>query len=179
MIFSELWLDHLGMKLCFVSVFQTVPLSLIYLGLKIENYYGGFYMKNNTDVEFAGLNSSTTIAVTLKNDGKLDDRDLSHVQAALLYTTSTGERRIRVHNMVMINALSPSLLFKFAEVDSLMNLMIKSCNYQPFNFTAVDACIQMPLRSVKQEMEIRCVKILMNYRNHISTASPLGDALVL
>lgn len=56
-------------------------------------------MSNYTDVELAGIDEDKAIAISMKHDGKLeDDRGVSF-QAALLYTTKDGHRRVRVHNL--------------------------------------------------------------------------------
>ncbi|KAJ3332353.1 COPII coat Sec23p-Sfb3p heterodimer component, partial [Kappamyces sp. JEL0680] len=70
-------------------------------GLKIEDYLGNFFMKNATDIECAGIDSLKSFACVLKHEGKLDERQDSFVQAALLYTTADGHRRVRVHNLAL------------------------------------------------------------------------------
>lgn len=56
-------------------------------------------MNNTTDVEMAGIDSDKTIVVNIKHDDKLPENSECHFQAALLYTTAAGERRIRVHTL--------------------------------------------------------------------------------
>lgn len=63
------------------------------------DHYGNFNMTNFTDVELAGIDEDKAIAVSFKHDGKLEaDRGVSF-QAAILYTTKNGQRRVRVHNL--------------------------------------------------------------------------------
>jgi protein transport protein SEC24 len=72
---------------------------VVCVGLQVLEHYGNFYMSNYTDVELAGIDEDKAIAISMKHDGKLeDDRGVSF-QAALLYTTKDGRRRVRVHNL--------------------------------------------------------------------------------
>jgi protein transport protein SEC24 len=63
------------------------------------DHYGNFNMTTFTDVELAGIDEDKAIAVSLKHDSKLEDERGVSFQAALLYTTKDGRRRVRVHNL--------------------------------------------------------------------------------
>ena len=82
-------------------------------------------MKNTTDVELAGLDSEKSIGVLLKHEGKLDERTDVSLQCALLYTTATGQRRIRLHNTTVPVASLLGNMFRYAEMDTTINLMSK------------------------------------------------------
>ena len=47
----------------------------------------------------AGLDTDKAVVVRIKHDDKLNPSSDAHFQVALLYTTSLGERRIRVHTL--------------------------------------------------------------------------------
>lgn len=49
-------------------------------------------------MQLSVIDEDKTIGVMLKQDGKIKDRDLVGIQIAMLYTTLSGERRIRVWN---------------------------------------------------------------------------------
>lgn len=55
----------------------------------------------------------------------LNDRKYLSIQNALLYTTSQGERRIRVATLCLPVTSSLSDLFKFADVDAVVALTSK------------------------------------------------------
>lgn len=100
-------------------------------GLRIEDHYGNFYMRNATDVELAGLDSQTTVAVTIKHDGKLEEKADASFQCALLYTTAQGQRRVRVLNMVVPCTEMIGTYFRFADMDATINLLAKQGMFSP------------------------------------------------
>ena len=54
-----------------------------------------------TDIDLPAIDSDKTIAVTLRYEDKLVDGREAYVQCALLYSTTTMERRIRVHTIAL------------------------------------------------------------------------------
>lgn len=94
--------------------------------LKIADHFGNFYMRNSTDVELAGVNCDSTLAVTIKHDGKLDERRDNYFQIAMLYTTAQGQRRVRIHTISVPCTSIISTVFKCAEMDSTINFLAKA-----------------------------------------------------
>lgn len=81
-------------------------------------------MNNSTDLEFGGIDSEKSVAFTLKHDGKLDDSE-AYIQCALLYTTVTGQRRVRIHNLQLPVSSDISTLFRQADLETSINLVSK------------------------------------------------------
>ena len=50
-------------------------------------------------MELAGLNSDMSLACEIKHDDKLTEEDGVYIQAALLYTSVSGQRRLRISNL--------------------------------------------------------------------------------
>lgn len=93
------------------------------VNLKTGDHFGNFYMRNATDVELGGVDSDTTIAVSIKHDGKLDEKQECYFQVAMLYTTTNGERRVRIHTISVPNTSAISTVFRCAEMDATMNFL--------------------------------------------------------
>lgn len=138
-------------------------------GLKVSDYFGNLYMKNSTDVELAGIDSLKAFGVALQHDGKLDERQDVHIQAALLYTTQYGNRRVRVHNLCLGVASQLSLVFKCADVDSSINLILRS---------TVQKAFVTPLKTILEQASQRCVKILTAYRTHCAASTSPGQLIL-
>ncbi|KAJ3013003.1 COPII coat Sec23p-Sfb3p heterodimer component [Thoreauomyces humboldtii] len=138
-------------------------------GLKVTDHFGNFYMKNVTDVEIAGLDSSKAIGVGFKHDGKLDEKHESAFQAALLYTTSSGERRIRVHNISVPNTTLLGNVFRFADMDTTINYLSKA---------AVAQTVSTTLKQVRERLTEKCVKILAAYRKHAASSTSPGQLIL-
>ena len=95
-------------------------------GLKIQEYFGNFYMKNNTDVELSILDSEKAIGVMIKHDGKMETPGESSFQLALLYTTSSGMRRVRVHNLMVPNTNKMTDVFRMADLQTICNILTRN-----------------------------------------------------
>ncbi|KAJ3125731.1 Protein transport protein Sec24C [Nowakowskiella sp. JEL0407] len=140
-------------------------------GLKITDHHGNFYMKNTTDVELAGIDSRKAIAVTIKHDGKIDDSRTpdAFFQTALLYTTATGERRIRVHNLAVPVTSSMANIFRMADMDTTINYFAK---------LAIAQTVTASLKQVREQLSEKCVKVLSAYRRHVASSTGPGQLIL-
>ncbi|CAG8657181.1 5507_t:CDS:10 [Rhizophagus irregularis] len=120
-------------------------------GLRVEEHFGNFNMRNTTDIELAGIDSDKAFGALLKYDGKLDEKTDAYIQCALLYTTATGQRRVRTHNLSVSVTTLLGNVFRHAEMDTTVNLLVK---------------------------QDRCVKILLSYRRHCASSSSPGQLIL-
>lgn len=86
-------------------------------------------MRNTTDVELAGVDSETAIAVGYKLDAKLDEKVESSFQCAMLYTNTAGQRLIRVINLSLSNTASISTFFRYADIDTTIAFLSKQSTF--------------------------------------------------
>ena len=64
-------------------------------GLKVASYDGAFFRRIPTDVDLPQIDADKTITATVAHDATpLHGRPECYFQAALLYTTPSGERRV-------------------------------------------------------------------------------------
>ncbi|KAJ1666385.1 COPII coat Sec23p-Sfb3p heterodimer component [Coemansia sp. RSA 1646] len=138
-------------------------------GLRVEDHYGNLYMRNHVDVELAGVTSDSAIGVSFQYDGKLDEKQDVYFQAALLYTTSDGQRRIRVHNLAIPCTTLIGNMFRHSEVDTSMNLISKM---------AVAEALTAPLKGVRERLTDRCVQVLTAYRRNCASGSSPGQLIL-
>ena len=61
----------------------------------------------------------------LKYDSKIDEKTDIYIQCALLYTTSTGQRRVRTHNLSVTVTTLLGNVFRHAEMDTMVNFLAK------------------------------------------------------
>ena len=64
-------------------------------GIEVERYTGSLYRRNAIDVEFPALSADSAFGAVLRIDSSLPTSRPALLQFALLYSTATGERRIR------------------------------------------------------------------------------------
>ena len=70
-------------------------------GLQVASYHGNFIQHTfGADLEFGVIDADKAMGVMFSYDGKLDSKLDAHFQCALLYTTASGERRVRCTNTV-------------------------------------------------------------------------------
>lgn len=106
-------------------------------GLTTAEHVGNFFMKNGTDIELAGLDSERALGVLIKHEGgKLDEKTEASFQVALLYTTASGQRRVRVHNFSTPITGQMSQLFRAADMDTTVNFLARAGKHDepPFFF---------------------------------------------
>lgn len=88
-----------------------------YSGLRVSAYRGNFVQSAPTDVDFGVLDADKSVSVTLEHTGKLNTRDYAFIQAAVLYTTVDGQRRVRMSNLALQIVELPENVFAFADSD--------------------------------------------------------------
>ncbi len=82
-------------------------------------------MANTTDVELASMDCDKAVTVEIKHDDKLSETDGALVQAAILYTSIRGQRRLRILNMAFQCCTQMGDLFRNCELDTLINFVAK------------------------------------------------------
>lgn len=67
-------------------------------GLTITSYYGSFFLRSTDLLSLPSVNLDHSIGAQLSIDDKITSGQMASLQVAVLYTSSGGERRIRVIN---------------------------------------------------------------------------------
>lgn len=95
-------------------------------GLRVADHIGHFHQRSLTDLEFGTIDDEKAFAAILKHEStRLDDRQPAYVQVAVLYTSSTGERRVRCLNLSMDATSMIGNVFRFADLDASVAVYIK------------------------------------------------------
>ncbi|OLY80219.1 Protein transport protein Sec24C [Smittium mucronatum] len=131
-------------------------------GLRIAEYYGNMFMRNHVDVELPFITSDTSLAATLKHDGKLNENEDVYFQISLLYTSSDGRRLIRIHNLAIPCTTLIGNMFKYADIDTSVNLLARM---------ALAETKSLSLINIKDNLQDQCVQILSAYRKNCAKGS--------
>ena len=139
-------------------------------GLNVKSHEGNFRLVYNTDMEFAVLDADKSVTVTFDHMENLNEKEETVIQFALLYTTSYGERRIRVCTISLHSSSVLSHIYKGGDVDVITNLLVRQVSAETFkrNFT-----------EVRRSLVDRCTKILFAYRKFCSSAQNTTGQLIL
>lgn len=138
-------------------------------GLRPVDFVGNFYMSNTTDVELAAIDSRKAIAVEIKHDDKLADDSTAYFQCALLYTSVSGQRRLRIHNLALATCSQLSELFRCCEMDTFVNVICKQ---------AVRSVYTSTPKAIREGLINQCAGILACYRRNCASPSSAGQLIL-
>ena len=94
-------------------------------GVRPTDFYGHLYMSNTTDIELASIDCDKSIAIEIKHDDKLAEEEGVYVQAALLYTSCSGVRRLRIINLSLRTSSKIADLYQACDLDAIINFLLK------------------------------------------------------
>lgn len=106
--------------------YQTLMKVRCSNGLQVSAYHGNFVQHTlGADLEIAGVDADKAIGVLFSYDGKLDPKLDAHFQAALLYTSADGQRRVRCINVVAAVNEGGMETMKFVDQDAVVSVIAK------------------------------------------------------
>ncbi|KAL3314286.1 Protein transport protein Sec24C [Cichlidogyrus casuarinus] len=95
-------------------------------GTRPVEFFCHGHVPNTTDVEVASMDCEWGLSVEIKYDDKLPDGDVVFIQAAVLFTSLNGQRRIRVHNLSLNTTTQAPEVFRLTDLDTQINFLAKS-----------------------------------------------------
>ncbi|GAX84456.1 hypothetical protein CEUSTIGMA_g11876.t1 [Chlamydomonas eustigma] len=134
-------------------------------GFEVDSYLGAFYRQptNPTDVYLPAIDSDKSILATVKVTEKLTAGAECYFQAAILYTTLQGQRRIRVHTMALQVTNEIGSMFKYADLDTQITVMARRLAASLPGST---------LAAARDSTTANTVATLAAYRKHCAINSP-------
>ena len=72
------------------------------------------------------------VSVEIKHDDKLTEEDGVYIQVALLFTSVSGQRRLRILNLSLQTCTQMADLYRSCELDTIINFTAKSGNLLHF-----------------------------------------------
>lgn len=104
-------------------------------------------------------------------------------QCAVLYTSISGQRRLRILNLCLMVSSDYNQLFRVADPDTLTTYLLKTGPFSPF-FVFKKMVLAVQLNRDKGNKEVRDIlsqktaQILANYREKCSEGAPLGQLIL-
>ncbi|XP_017348103.1 protein transport protein Sec24B isoform X5 [Ictalurus punctatus] len=134
-------------------------------GMSIHTFHGNFFVRSTDLLSLANVNPDSGFAVQVSIDENLADTSLACFQAALLYTSSKGKRRIRVHTLCLpvVNQLSD--VFAGADVQAITCLLANM---------AIDRSLSCSVSDARDALVNAVVDSLESYRSNISNMQQTG-----
>ncbi|KAF8310997.1 hypothetical protein DL93DRAFT_2169377 [Clavulina sp. PMI_390] len=138
-------------------------------GLRVTGCYGSFVESVTEDLVIGSMDSEKSICINLAHDKQLDARKDVYLQCAVLYTSSIGQRRVRLLNLALGTASLAHNVYRFGDVHAVVTYFAKM---------AVHSTPSKGLMPIKEAFTDRCASLLLAYRRQCA-ASTLPTQLIL
>ncbi|KAI8149625.1 Sec23/Sec24 trunk domain-containing protein [Fennellomyces sp. T-0311] len=138
-------------------------------GLQVIDHYGNCHMSTYTDMDLAGIDQDKAFAAVLKHDSKLDIAKGANFQVALLYTTRSGERRVRVHNLNLSVTNQIADVFRAGDEDTAISIMLRKAIFDAHHRNR---------RDIHSKLTEECVNILTAYRTNCAASTSAGQLIL-
>ncbi|CAL1689442.1 unnamed protein product [Lasius platythorax] len=132
-------------------------------GLSIHAFHGSFFVRSTDLLCLPNINPDAGFGMQISIDENLSDVQNVCFQASLLYTSSKGERRIRVHTLCLPVVSSLSDVLYSADQQCIVGLLSKM---------AVDRSLQSSLSDARDALINVAIDVLSAYR--LSQSSGAG-----
>ncbi|KAF7706425.1 hypothetical protein HF521_019679 [Silurus meridionalis] len=138
-------------------------------GFRATDFFGAIYMNTTTDVEMPAVDCDKAVTVEFKHDDTLSEEAGALIQCAVLYTSISGQRRLRIHNLGLNCSSQLSELYKSCETDALINFFAKS---------AYHTILSQPVRTVREILVRQTAHMLACYRKNCATSSASSQLIL-
>lgn len=129
-------------------------------GLSMHTFHGNFFVRSTDLLSLANINPDAGFAVQLSIEESLADTSLVCFQTALLYTSSKGERRIRVHTLCLPVVSSLADVYAGVDVQAAICLLANM---------AVDRSVSSSLSDARDALVNAVVDPLSAYSSAVSS----------
>lgn len=139
-------------------------------GLQVSSYHGAFLQHTfGADLEIGTIDADKAMGVIFSYDGKLDSKLDAHFQAALLYTSASGQRRVRCINIVAGVSENANEAMQTVDQDAVISIIAKE---------AASKISERPLKDIRANLTEKTIDILSAYRKNFSGSHPPGQLVL-
>jgi len=142
---------QLNKALTQTTAFEAVMRIRCTKGMRITNFYGNFYIRGTDLLALPNCNTDSVFAFDLAHDEQNVTASHVTIQAALLYTSSEGERRIRVMTQALPVTSLTSEVVSSIDTDACCTLLAKQ---------ALDVATKSSLDNARMRLQQVCVEII-------------------
>ena len=134
-------------------------------GLKISNFYGNHFIRGVDLLSLPNVTSDSVFGFDFTYEDPVLTTTAVTIQSALLYTSSNGERRIRVHTMVVPVTQNMTEFLESTDMACCANLMAKQ---------AVELALKAGLETARQRVNQTTIDIMRSVRQSSSAMGSPG-----
>ncbi|KAK3091418.1 hypothetical protein FSP39_019750 [Pinctada imbricata] len=134
-------------------------------GLSIHTFHGNFFVRSTDLLSLPNINPDAGFGMQMSIEDSLVDTNTVCFQAALLYTSSKGERRIRVHTLCLPVTNQISEIYAGADQQAIASLLAKM---------GVDRSISSSMSDAREAIINAAVDAVAAYSSTIPSSQRMG-----
>jgi protein transport protein SEC24 len=155
------------------TAFEAVMRIRMSKGFRVSSYYGNFFNRSSDLLALPNCDSDKAFGVQIALEEQAVTASVAYMQTALLYTTSGGERRIRVHTLQIPISGQIADLFQGTDQDAMICLMSKISAEKAVAHNA------RGLKDARDFYEQRCCDTFRLYRSLFPPQHKTPDRLLV
>lgn len=138
-------------------------------GVRFTSYHGNFMLRSTDLMALPAVDCDKAYAMQLCLEETLLTSQTVYFQVALLYTSSCGERRIRVHTAAAPVVSDLGEMYRLADTGAVVSLLSR---------LAIEKSLSSKLEEARNSVQLRIVKALREYRNLYSVQHRLSGRMI-
>ncbi len=162
--FAHEFSEHLSMEIALEAVMRIRATT----GLRMSGFYGNFFNRSSDLCSFPTFPRDQGYVVEVAIDEALG-KSVVCLQTAILHTTCSGERRIRVMTLALPTTTSVSDLYSSADQCAIATY---------YAHKAVEKAISSRLEDAREMIQSKMVELISTYKKEL-TSSNVGAATPL
>ncbi|XP_028654377.2 protein transport protein Sec24C-like [Erpetoichthys calabaricus] len=140
-------------------------------GLKVSACFGSLQSSSIPgEYKLATVNADNTFVVEFTHIGQVDEDRGVAIQCVLSYTSASGQRRTRVHNMTLNSSSHLVETFRNSQAETLLTYFCKK---------AYCELLTTPGKTLRDSLVIELTEMLACYRKHCSSTKVSPGQLVM
>ncbi|KAF7120196.1 hypothetical protein RHSIM_Rhsim13G0029400 [Rhododendron simsii] len=139
-----------------IYAFSDKYTDIASLGVRFTSYHGNFMLRSSDLLALPAVDCDKAFAMQLTLEETLLTTPTVYFQVALLFTSSSGERRIRVHTAAVPVVADLGEMYRHADTGAIVSLLCR---------LAIEKTLSYKLEEARNSVQQRIVKALKEYRN--------------
>ncbi|KAG5514504.1 hypothetical protein RHGRI_035799 [Rhododendron griersonianum] len=139
-----------------IYAFSDKYTDIASLGVRFTSYHGNFMLRSTDLLALPAVDCDKAFAIQMTLEETLLTMQTVYFQVALLFTSSSGERRIRVHTAAVPVVADLGEMYRHADTGAIVSLLCR---------LAIEKTLSYKLEEARNSVQQRIVKALKEYRN--------------
>lgn len=148
--------------------FEAVARVRVTQGMRITNFYGNYLTRGKDLLALPSFSADSTFSLDFVHEQPVLNAGTICLQSALLYTSSNGERRIRVNTIALPTTNVEKDVFESVKIDALCNVMMKA---------SVDLSLKSGLGSGRTKLQNDCTDMVRSWRSGAQASMNYGGGM--